>query len=125
MEFLCPPSNVSSIIADIVNSTKIETTSSEGLYQLSNEGNNDTILQALNSTAYNTRTTSSNVTRLVGKHDDWNYGDFTRRIAIPSLCVFGIIGNILNVIILSKKIKEGKKTYIIRYFKHLFVCYSL
>ena len=40
--------------------------------------------------------------------DLWDYGDFTRKFAVPSLCVFGTVGNVLNILILSKRIREGK-----------------
>ena len=40
--------------------------------------------------------------------DLWDYGDFTRQFAVPSLCVFGTIGNVLSILILSKRIREGK-----------------
>ena len=40
--------------------------------------------------------------------DLWDFGDFTRKFAVPSLCAFGTIGNILNILILSKRIREGK-----------------
>ena len=40
---------------------------------------------------------------------NWDYGDFTRQITVPFLCAFGIIGNILNILILSKRIREGKR----------------
>ena len=40
--------------------------------------------------------------------DFWDYGDFTRKFAVPSLCAFGTVGNVLNILILSKRIREGK-----------------
>ena len=51
---------------------------------------------------------------------NWDYGDFTRKLAVPFLCAFGITGNVLNILILSKKIREGKKS-IIYSFTHSFV----
>ena len=51
--------------------------------------------------------------RFSGKHhveykeDSWDYTDFTRKVAVPMLCTFGIVGNVLNIVILSVRIREG------------------
>ena len=42
------------------------------------------------------------------QEDNWDYTDYTRKIAVPLLCTFGILGNVLNTIILSARIREGK-----------------
>ena len=51
--------------------------------------------------------------------DLWDYGDFTRKFAVPSLCVFGTIGNGLNILILSKRIREGKNRFSLFYVINL------
>ena len=51
--------------------------------------------------------------------DLWDYGDFTRKFAVPSLCVFGTIGNVLNILILSKRIREGKNRFALFYMINL------
>ena len=100
MELICPQEGPT-----YVNSTLIETVPA-----IPNDYvDNGTFLQILKNSEPNTDLSStSNVTRQREKLPEWNYGTFTRRIAIPLLCVFGIIGNILNGIILTRKIKEGK-----------------
>ena len=107
MELICPQEGLT-----FVNNTLIETMQAipnNSLNELVNYVDNETFLQILNNNESNTDLSStSNVTRQSEKLLEWDYGTFTRRIAIPLLCVFGIIGNILNGIILTKKIKEGK-----------------
>lgn len=39
----------------------------------------------------------------------WDFMDYSNKIVIPCLCVFGLIGNFLNLVILGKRIREGKK----------------
>ena len=51
--------------------------------------------------------------------DFWDYGDFTRKFAVPSLCIFGTIGNVLNILILSKRIREGKNRFSLFYVINL------
>ena len=107
MELICPQEGLT-----FVNSTLIETIPvipNNISNELFNYVDNRTFLQILNNSEPNTDLSStSNVTRQGEKLPEWDYGTFTRRIAIPLLCVFGIIGNILNGIILTRKIKEGK-----------------
>ena len=40
-------------------------------------------------------------------HPGWDFYDWNKHVIIPSLCVFGIIGNVLNLVILGKRTKEG------------------
>ena len=104
MELLCPQAGLT-----FVNSTLIETvpkTPYNSSFELFNYVNNGTFLQTLNHSEPNSDL--SNLTRQGKKPAEWDYGTFTRRIAIPLLCIIGIIGNILNAIILTKKFKEGK-----------------
>ena len=42
--------------------------------------------------------------------DPWNFYDWNKHVIVPSLCVFGIIGNVINLIILGKRTKEGLYT---------------
>ena len=107
MELICPQEGPT-----YVNNTLIETVPAipnNSSNELFNDVDNGTFLQILSNSELNTdQPSTSNVTRKSEKLRAWDYGTFTRRIAIPLLCVFGIIGNILNGIILTKKIKEGK-----------------
>lgn len=104
MELLCSQAGLT-----FVNSTLIETVPEipyNSSYELFSDVDNGTFQQILNHSELNTDL--SNLTRQGKKLLEWDYGTFTRRIAIPLLCIIGIIGNILNAIILTKKIKEGK-----------------
>ena len=107
MELLCTQDTLT-----FANSTQIEampTVPNNDSYEIFNDVGNGTFLQILNHSELNTNLSSTFKAAGQEKNPpEWDYGYFTRRIAIPLLCVFGIIGNILNVIILTKKIKEGK-----------------
>ncbi len=37
----------------------------------------------------------------------WQFHDWSQNVFIPGLCCFGIIGNLLNLVILTKRIREG------------------
>ena len=37
----------------------------------------------------------------------WTFVDYSRHVLIPLLCIIGILGNLLNMSILGKRIKEG------------------
>ena len=82
MELLCPTSNIS---------TSADINSDNVTYYLSH-GN-----------------VTNNITKLTEIYTGWDYTDFTKKVAVPVLCLFGIIGNILNIVILSTRIREGKK----------------
>ncbi len=43
--------------------------------------------------------------------DQWEFLDYQKLVFVPILCGFGVIGNLLNTIILSKKIREGMYDY--------------
>ena len=116
MDFLCPPTtNHTTMHMAVTETIPIATNITSFDLDLLNVVvvANETFLQTSNNSGFTAPSliSSSNISRHAKKLPEWNYGDFTRRIAIPSLCVFGIIGNILNVIILSKKIREGKRKY--------------
>ena len=38
----------------------------------------------------------------------WTFLEYSTHVLIPLLCVIGILGNLLNMTILGKRIKEGK-----------------
>ena len=40
--------------------------------------------------------------------DPWNFYDWNKHVIVPILCVLGIIGNVLNLVILGKRTREGK-----------------
>ena len=83
MELLCPVSDKNLTVSGFVNSTELTT----------------------NATSY-----QNNITTAKTPYVDisWDYNDFTRKVAVPALCTFGVIGNILNIIILSTRVKEGR-----------------
>ena len=96
MEFLCPSEDLNTV--------------NEGL-----QGYNVTVNRTIEVTLDDSTFRGVNTTSSEAPHDiHWNYGDFTRRFAVPSLCVFGMIGNVLNIMILSKRIREGKIIQLIR-----------
>ena len=43
-------------------------------------------------------------------YDQWEFVDYQKLVFVPALCVCGVIGNLLNIIILTKKIREGMYT---------------
>ena len=49
-----------------------------------------------------------NGTDLHGGYEGWNFQDWYDNVLIPCLCVFGIMGNLFNLVIFGKKFKEGK-----------------
>ena len=38
----------------------------------------------------------------------WTFLEYSKHVLVPLLCVIGILGNLLNLSILGKRIKEGK-----------------
>ena len=61
-----------------------------------------------NATSYQNNVTSTTTAMTPYADVSWDYNDFTRKVAVPALCTFGVIGNILNIIILSTRVKEGR-----------------
>ena len=45
---------------------------------------------------------------LLDEQRDWDFRDWSNNVFVPFLCCFGIIGNALNLVILGKKMREGK-----------------
>ena len=87
MEYFCPPTLNDSLDNRVVNST---------LYLTPNESFNAVLENA-----------SNNVSSRRYEEESWDYTDFTKKVAVPMLCTFGIVGNMLNIIILSARIREG------------------
>ena len=42
----------------------------------------------------------------------WTFLDYSRHVFVPLLCIIGILGNLLNMSILGKRIKEGKHLHL-------------
>ena len=103
MELLCQQATLT--FANNSQIATVPTIPHNSSHELFGEVHNGTFLQILN---HSEMSNTSNVTEQGKKLLEWDYGRVTRRYVIPLLCVFGIIGNILNVVILTKKIKEGR-----------------
>ena len=86
MELLCPVSNTNLTVSELINGTEI----------------------VPNTTIYQSNMTTSTTARTPHGDTSWDYNDFTRKVAVPGLCTFGVIGNVLNIIILSTRVKEGR-----------------
>ncbi len=38
----------------------------------------------------------------------WDFTDYSKNVLIPILCICGCVGNLLNLLILGMRIKEGR-----------------
>ena len=52
---------------------------------------------------------AKNVTLKQTHLDPWDFHDWNKNVFIPALCAFGLIGNVLNLVILGKRIREGRQ----------------
>ena len=50
----------------------------------------------------------TNLTLQDANLDPWNFYDWNKQVIFPILCVLGIIGNVLNLVILGKRTREGE-----------------
>ena len=59
----------------------------------------------------------TNLTLQDANLDPWNFIDWNKHVIVPTLCVLGIIGNVLNLVILGKRTREGEHvTYSLNVF---------
>lgn len=91
MELLCPPSNINITEPKIDNYIDADINSGNVTFYLSYDN------------------VTRNLTKETESDTGWEYRDYVIKVAVPVLCAFGIIGNVLNIIILSTRIREGKQ----------------
>ena len=48
-----------------------------------------------------------NITLLTSHLDPWDFHDWNRKVIVPFLCAVGILGNVLNLAVLGRRIREG------------------
>ena len=53
------------------------------------------------------RSGHTNLTLQDANLEPWNFYDWNKHVIVPFLCVLGIIGNVLNLVILGKRTREG------------------
>ena len=92
MDFFCPPT------INVSLDNHLEVTNSS-FYSTSND--------SIKAVLENATNTVSGKNHVEYEENSWDYTDFTRKVAVPMLCTFGIVGNVLNIIILSVRIREG------------------
>ena len=56
----------------------------------------------------NSQSGLTNLTLQDANLDPWNFYDWNKQVIVPILCVLGIIGNVLNLVILGKRTREGE-----------------
>ena len=53
-----------------------------------------------------------NITLLTSHLDPWDFYDWNKNVVVPFLCTIGILGNVLNIAVLGRRIHEGRSIYI-------------
>ena len=107
MDFFCPPT------INVSLDNHLEVTNSS-FYPASNE--------SIKAALENATNTVSGKKHVEYEEDSWDYTDFTRKVAVPMLCTFGIVGNVLNIIILSVRIREGNPPELFMIISHFVSC---
>ena len=51
---------------------------------------------------------TQNITLLTSHLDPWDFHDWNKNMVVPFLCTIGIIGNVLNIAVLGRRIHEGR-----------------
>ena len=66
------------------------------------------VFQHMSSLNLNLTTSATNTSEVTESANWMSYNEFIKKVVVPSLCVVEIIGNIFNLLILSKRMREGK-----------------
>ena len=54
---------------------------------------------------------TQNITLLTSHLDLWDFHDWNKNVVVPFLCTIGILGNVLNIAVLGRRIHEGRSIY--------------